>query len=121
MGVNGILQNDRFMLYNKCIHLIRDERSFPVMRNLPTFTSNTHQPFIGTNSAENMNQPPKEQCEACLITGVMTCTGISAYFFKTALLDMPESAKKEVMRQKRFLLGFGSAWAIAGAYRLYLG
>ena len=71
------------------------------------------------NRPEEENPPPK--CRTCLITGVLTCTAVSGYFFKIALIDLPESTKHEVVRQKRFLLGFGSAWAVAGVYRFYLG
>jgi hypothetical protein len=66
-----------------------------------------------------------ESCDACLYTGVATCTGLSGYMFKMALLDLPEEGTKlftnQVRNQKRFLLLFGASWAVAGIYRLYLG
>ena len=65
----------------------------------------------------------REQCVACLYTGVGTCTALSLYFFKLALLDAPESPKELVKTHKdqRFMLAFGTCWAMAGVYRLYLG
>lgn len=75
----------------------------------------------GSNSDLNDD----EHCKSCLYTGVATCTAVSAYFFKTALLDLPERGTpqftKEVRNQKYFMISFGTAWAIAGVYRWYLG
>mmetsp|Transcript_5891 Transcript_5891/g.7646 ORF Transcript_5891/g.7646 Transcript_5891/m.7646 type:complete len:85 (+) Transcript_5891:55-309(+) len=74
----------------------------------------------------NTTQEQKEEpCKTCLYTGIATCTGLSAYFVKMALLDLPESGSEKVMReamkQKRFLLAFGGVWAMAGVYRWHLG
>lgn len=67
----------------------------------------------------------ESSCDACLYTGIATCTGLSGYMFKMALLDLPEEGTKQftnqVRNQKRFLLLFGASWAVAGIYRLYLG
>lgn len=60
-----------------------------------------------------------------------TCTGLSLYFFKMALLevDSPETRKtaqvtKHVAaatKNKRFFFVCGTAWAVAAAYRWHLG
>jgi hypothetical protein len=68
--------------------------------------------------------PPSEEesCDTCFYTGVATCTGLSLYFLKAAYLDLPEGPlTKELQSQKRFMIFMGSASAIAGAYRWYLG
>ena len=68
------------------------------------------------------NDPPDEKCDSCRYTGVLFCTGLSLYFLKAALLDLPDrTAKKEIIRQKRFLLCFSSLWAVGGVYRWFLG
>jgi len=98
----------------------------PLTFHLKTFPSENRNALSPNNCQSDRHQstfppPPNEQCQTCLVTGVLTCTAVSSYLFKMALLDLPVSTKREVLRQKRFLLGFGSAWAVAGAYRLYLG
>lgn len=63
-------------------------------------------------------------CRTCLYTGVATCTGISLYFaslYSELPSDGPRAAVKEVIKQKRFLLGGSAVWVAAGMYRLYLG
>lgn len=63
-------------------------------------------------------------CRTCLYTGVATCTGISLYFaslYSELPSDGPRAAVKEIVKQKRFLLGGSVLWATAGVYRLYLG
>jgi uncharacterized membrane protein len=69
--------------------------------------------------------PQQESCDACLYTGLATCTGLSLYFYKMALLDLPEDAvkftKRQVQTNKRFLLACGTFWAAAGIYRWNLG
>jgi len=66
-----------------------------------------------------------ESCAACLYTGMATCTGLSLYFFKMAVLEMPEEGTAAFTRQtqtnKRFLLACGTFWAAAGVYRWHLG
>lgn len=66
----------------------------------------------------------RASCRECLITGVLTCTGLSAYFFRLASELQYNSAKevtKQARRHKYFLYGGSGAWAMAGVYRLYLG
>mmetsp|Transcript_52839 Transcript_52839/g.78352 ORF Transcript_52839/g.78352 Transcript_52839/m.78352 type:complete len:178 (-) Transcript_52839:333-866(-) len=72
--------------------------------------------------------PPADgdsSCQTCLYTGVTTCAVVCAYFTKTALLDLPETGTRAVMReakrQKRFLLVFAGCWGMTGVYRAYLG
>jgi hypothetical protein len=76
-------------------------------------------------TTEQQRQQQGQQCSTCLYTGVATCTGLSAYFFKVAHFDLPTHGSQQIMlkatKDKRFLLAFGSCWAIAGAYRFYLG
>lgn len=66
-----------------------------------------------------------ESCSACMYTGMATCTGLSAYFFKMALLDLPEEGTAQFTSQmktnKQFLLACGTFWAAAGVYRWHLG
>lgn len=65
----------------------------------------------------------KKQCKECMYTGVATCTGLSLYFMKLAS-EIPEASVKTVVKQvhhKNFLLGGSAIWAVAGAYRFYLG
>jgi len=86
------------------------------------------------NDSNNPNNKIKndtpEKCKTCLYTGVAFCTGLSLYFLKEALLDLPDhattsnmkdTAKREIVRQKRFLLCFSGFWAVGGIYRWYLG
>mmetsp|Transcript_3806 Transcript_3806/g.5825 ORF Transcript_3806/g.5825 Transcript_3806/m.5825 type:complete len:147 (+) Transcript_3806:327-767(+) len=89
-----------------------------------------HPPKHPTTPIQQMQKQlhPKdedENCNVCLYTGVATCTGLTLYFWKMGILDMPERSSSkftlEVARQQRFLVTFGGAWALAGAYRLYLG
>lgn len=79
----------------------------------------------GTSNTQDYRPAEDDPCDACLYTGVATCTGLSCYMFKMALLDLPEQGAngwtKQVRQQKRFLLLFGGSWAVAGLYRLYLG
>jgi hypothetical protein len=94
----------------------------------------------GSPNQYNSNQPTKaslpstekivkgeeegSSCRTCLYTGVATCTGISLYFaslYSELPSDGPRAAVKEVVKQKRFLLGGSALWATAGVYRLYLG
>uniref|UniRef100_A0A6T7GDW5 Uncharacterized protein n=1 Tax=Attheya septentrionalis TaxID=420275 RepID=A0A6T7GDW5_9STRA len=63
------------------------------------------------------SDPEKEQCDSCLYTGMATCAGLCLYSFKIALLDEPTPT----IRHQRVLMAFGTAWAVAGVYRAYLG
>jgi UDP-N-acetyl-D-mannosaminuronic acid transferase (WecB/TagA/CpsF family) len=67
-----------------------------------------------------------------MYTGMATCTGLSLYFFKMALLeeDLPETRKTAqftkhiataATKNKRFFFVCGTAWAVAAAYRWHLG
>jgi hypothetical protein len=85
--------------------------------------------FLGRNSPsiDSHNVPPdssRGSCRECLITGVLTCTGLSAYFLKLAS-ELPalgtRAATKQMKTNKYFLLGGSAVWASAGVYRLYLG
>jgi len=78
------------------------------------------------SSIESHNKPPdspKGSCRECLITGVLTCTGLSLYFIKLAS-ELPrlssKEATKQMKRQKYFLYTGSAVWATAGIYRLYL-
>ena len=80
-----------------------------------------------SGSIDSHNMPPdssRGSCQECLITGVVTCTGLSAYFLKLAS-ELPalgaKEATKQVKRHKYFLYCGSAAWASAGVYRLYLG
>ena len=80
----------------------------------------------GNSDSRDANRADEDkQCRMCLWTGVATCTGLSLFFIKQALLELPESGSKEVMkeaaRQKRFLFLCSAASAAAGAYRYHLG
>ena len=70
-------------------------------------------------------QDNTKSCDACLYTGMATCTGLSVYFFKMALLDLPEEGTAQftpnVKTNKRFFLACGTFWAVAGIYRWQLG
>jgi len=81
---------------------------------------------LAVSSPSKINQhDDDESCNVCLYTGVATCTGLASYFWKMGILDMPERSSskftQEMARQQRFLVTFGGAWALAGAYRWYLG
>ena len=75
-----------------------------------------------------MKQPDSSEepgsCRECLITGVLTSSGLSLYFLKLAS-ELPDIAAKETTKQARrhkyFLYGGSACWAAAGMYRLYLG
>jgi hypothetical protein len=60
-----------------------------------------------------------------MLTGMATCAGLSLYFFKMALLDLPErntaAFTKQVATNQRFFLISGTAWAAAGIYRYHIG
>jgi hypothetical protein len=68
-------------------------------------------------SSYRPSDPEKEQCDTCLYTGMATCAGLCLYSFKIALLDEPTPT----IRHQRVLMAFGTAWAVAGVYRAYLG
>jgi len=81
--------------------------------------SNNRDNIMNNNDPGNDDD---EKCNTCRYTGVLFCTGLSLYFLKAALLDLPDrTTKKEIIRQKRFLLCFSTFWAVGGAYRWYLG
>lgn len=67
----------------------------------------------------------EEHCDTCLYTGVGTCAAVSIYSMKL-YLDLPSNtgisreAFRAIRSQKRFLLLFGSAWSLAGCYRMYI-
>ncbi len=80
-----------------------------------------------SSSIQSHNLPPdstRGSCRECLITGVLTCTGLSGYFLKLAT-ELPDvgakEATKQVVRHKYFLYCGSVTWAAAGIYRLYLG
>jgi hypothetical protein len=77
------------------------------------------------SKAAIMSPQQEESCDACLYTGMATCTGLSLYFYKMALLDLPEkhdvNFTKQMQTNKRFLLFCGTFWAAAGIYRWNLG
>mmetsp|Transcript_5427 Transcript_5427/g.15807 ORF Transcript_5427/g.15807 Transcript_5427/m.15807 type:complete len:153 (-) Transcript_5427:107-565(-) len=79
----------------------------------------------GCDPSGSNEQPDKEQCKVCMWTGVATCMGLSLFFMKQALLDLPETGSKKAMRQvgkqKHFLFTCSAASALAGAYRYCLG
>ena len=58
---------------------------------------------------------PDEQCAVCMYTGVATCTGLSLYFIKIA------TEETTLPKNRRFLYLCSAGWAVAGAYRWYLG
>mmetsp|Transcript_2612 Transcript_2612/g.3153 ORF Transcript_2612/g.3153 Transcript_2612/m.3153 type:complete len:126 (+) Transcript_2612:87-464(+) len=80
-----------------------------------------------SSSIQSHNLPPdpsRGSCRECLITGVLTCTGLSGYFFKLAA-ELPDigakEATKQIVRNKYFLYCGSATWAAAGVYRIYLG
>ena len=91
--------------------------------NNGTFENSSFSTSAIQNSPTNQEMS-QGSCKECLYTGVATCSGLSLYFMKLAS-ELPDAGAKEVMRQttkqKRFLLGGSAVWAVAGAYRLYLG
>lgn len=72
---------------------------------------------------DSNSDPPNRSCRECLITGVLTCTGLSTYFFYLAseLSDGKKVMTKQLRRHRNFLYGGSAIWAATGAYRLYLG
>lgn len=79
---------------------------------------------IRTDQFQEEVKEERSSCRTCLYTGVATCTGISLYFaslYSELPSDGPRAAVKDVVKQKRFLLGGSAIWAAAGMYRLYLG
>jgi hypothetical protein len=123
------------MSYNGAVRTKTDhdtQKKMPNTIKTITMVSNpanmNNRALIATSATKNPLIPPPavEQCDSCLYTGVATCTALSLYFFKMALLDTPETFKSQTARfkahtDKRFMLAFGSCWAVAGVYRLYLG
>ena len=70
----------------------------------------------------------EESCLTCLFTGIATCTGLSLYFAKIALLEIPDITKEmsqEVAtghrRSRAGFLVISAFWVAAGAYRWHLG
>jgi hypothetical protein len=72
-------------------------------------------------------EPP---CDACFYTGIATCTGLTLYFLKTALVDLPAEQQLkgtttttagQLRHNQRVLLGLSATSALAGVYRWYLG
>lgn len=72
-------------------------------------------------SEEPVAASEERTCDTCLYTGVATCACLSAYFFKLAYLDIVEAKTPELSRQRRFLALMGTASAVGGIYRWYLG
>jgi len=77
---------------------------------------------------QQQKQAEKEDCDACLYTGIATCTGLSFYFAKLALLDTPDITKdmslKVARGHRNSRAGFlvvSTLWVAAGAYRWHLG
>jgi hypothetical protein len=111
--------------------------------NSSLFTNTTrtgqhfHQHNIFTNTTRTGQQDPTTtnvgntesvSCNSCMFTGMATCTGLSLYFFKMALLDLPEKkttlgqcTKQVATTNKRFFLVCGTVWAAAGIYRYHVG
>jgi hypothetical protein len=58
----------------------------------------------------------EEGCSACLYTGMAVCTGVSIYFVKLATDETGTLPKN-----RRFFWVCSAGWAVAGAYRWYLG
>jgi hypothetical protein len=106
---------------------MEDEQDCTFCKNVSAAMSSVKLHLLVNNhqSKPSEEQNPGQQCSACLYTGVATCTGLSTYFFKVAHFDLPTKGSEQIMlkasKDKRFLLVFGSCWALAGAYRLYLG
>ena len=70
----------------------------------------------------------RQSCEACLYTGIATCTGLSLYFAKIALLETPdvtqEMSREVAKGHRRNRLGFlvvSAFWFVTGVYRWHLG
>lgn len=79
---------------------------------------------ISSIRTDKLEEGERSSCRTCLYTGVATCTGISLYFaslYSELPSEGPRAAVKDVIKQKRFLLGGSVIWAAAGVYRLYLG
>ena len=102
---------------------INSSPSFQVPNILPLSIASPEEP---TSILEPKH--PQEGCEACLYTGIATCTGLSFYFAKIALLEIPDITKKmkqEVAKgHRRNRAGFlvvSAFWVAAGAYRWHLG
>jgi len=97
-----------------------------------------HQPKQGALPASLMEQQQQsgkliqeereESCTACLVTGMATCTGLSLYFAKLALLEVPDitpsMSAKVAAQHRRSRAGFlvvSAGWVAVGAYRWHLG
>lgn len=85
-------------------------------------------PMKGTNISRNSAKQEKESCDACLYTGVATCVGLSLYFAKIALLEVPDITKempKDIAaahwRSKAGYLTVSAVWVGIGVYRWHLG
>ena len=65
----------------------------------------------------------EEECKVCLWTGIITCTGLSAYFAHAAFdPPLPHETLEQVLRQRRPLyLAISAGWLCLGAYRWHLG
>lgn len=101
---------------------VNSSPSFPVLNILPLSWS----PGEPTSKLEPKH--PQEGCEACLYTGIATCTGLSFYFAKIALLEIPDITKEmtqEVAKgHRRNRAGFlvvSAFWVATGACRGHLG
>jgi hypothetical protein len=111
--------------------------SHPIRSPPPTsataITTTTELSSKRPNAVNDIHPPPpndvSESCSSCLLVGVTTCWGLSLYVWKIAFLELPEKmstlvTKQEtqvVVRHQQFLIAMGGVFAIAGAYRLYLG
>ena len=105
---------------------------FPIIKSLRQFinhdSSQSIQPSLlfftenGQNSIKSGNYGDNDRgsCRECLITGVLTCTGLSAYFFHLAT-ELRHQSTKQIKFHRNFLYGGSATWAAVGTYRLYLG
>jgi hypothetical protein len=98
----------------------------PIMTNCESLLPS--KPNTRTASSPQQQQlQESKSCTSCLVTGIATCTGLSLYFFKMALLDLPEQGSAAFTRtpkmqtNQRFLLACGTFWAVAGIYRWNMG
>ena len=62
-------------------------------------------------------------CLSCLIVGVTTCVGLSAYFAHIAYEEpaIGRETVQQAARRRPYFLAISAGWLCLGAYRLYLG
>jgi hypothetical protein len=99
------------------LHIISCTSSTTLCEGLPPHSVSPSS-AAGTSQTKAVHDRTNdEDCSVCLYTGMGVCTGLSLYFVKLATDEKGTTKPKN----RRFFYVCSVGWAVAGAYRWYLG